>query len=58
VALRVSHVLLRFLIPLALAAVVVVAAATTGHRAVSNKNARHSACVHSDRQLASAACRR
>jgi hypothetical protein len=51
-------VLLRLLIPLALAAVIVVAAATAGHRTVQSKNVRGSACVQSDRQLASVACRR
>jgi putative copper export protein len=51
-------VLVRFLIPFALAAVVIVAAATAGHRAVSNKNVSQGTCVHSDRQLASAACGR
>jgi hypothetical protein len=45
------------LIPLALAAVIVVAAATAGQRSVPNKSVHNSACVHSDRQLASAACR-
>jgi hypothetical protein len=48
--------LLRFLIPLALAAVVIVAAATAGRR--SGPSVRHNACVHSDRQLESVACRR
>jgi hypothetical protein len=55
----VLNVLLRFLIPLTLAAVVVIAAATAPrHRVTPSKSAGQPACVHSDRQLAAIACRR
>jgi hypothetical protein len=53
----VPPVLLRFLIPVALAAVVIVAAATAGHKPGSNRSVRPIACVHSDRVLASVGCR-
>jgi hypothetical protein len=45
---------LRFLIPLALAVAVLVAAATMSAR---HPVARNSACAHSERQLAALACR-
>jgi hypothetical protein len=48
---------LRFVIPLALFVVVLVAAATVPAHRARDKTVRHSACVQSDRQLASAACR-
>jgi hypothetical protein len=53
----VPPVLLRFLIPLALVAVVLVAAATAGRKPARNGSVHKTACVHSDRQLASAGCR-
>jgi hypothetical protein len=49
--------LLRFLIPLALAAVVLVAAATAGHKPAPNGSVHQTACLHSGRQLASVGCR-
>jgi hypothetical protein len=45
---------LKFLIPVALAAVVLFAAAT----APGGHSARKTACAHAERQLASVACKR